>query len=453
MKFRILAALVFMLLVTPFVFAQANTDEDLSGRNDSLYVIDAQDIPDVNQTFANQKICDPGFKETLTIRALDKELNPITGVGITTKHQIDQTTGKGYFTSPYKYTDETGIVKIPIVNTETQKDRVDCIIEINATMNNMLIYKTINAMSHAQIIDFVFPAARLTVAVVDQRNKPIEGAVVYIENLNRKTNEIGLADFIVLLTNHTVFVKYLDYKVEKNADVDRTTRLSVEIPLYNATVKFSDDKGNPIKADLVLANHQYESNENGELYIPEVAGNMHSATAIYRDIRKNVEFDLDKQSEVKVVFDFNPPEIKDLNISENENNIRLILQGVDEGRYASGVATNALSARYRVENGLSQQATIYVRARGVFVVEIPKQENGKTITYSLELQDRDGNKQNLEAKYVAIGTANTGNETGRNDGEQKSEFPLVPIIGGILILCVVIVMFYAVFRLKNQEKT
>lgn len=437
----------------PFVFAQV--DEDLSGRNDSLYIVEDQTTPDVNQTFIDKTLCEPRFKETLTIRAFDKELNAIKNVEIITKHQIDFTTGKGYYTSPPRYTNENGTVKIQIVNTETQKNKVDCNVEINATLNNVRITRIITATSHPQNIDFVFPAARLTVEVIDQKNNPLKGAKIYIDNLTATTNEFGLANFILLLSNHTVVIKYSDYQVEKNADLNGKAKLSVEIPIYDIIVKILDDSGKPLNASLLLGGHEYLSNEAKEINI-SVAGNMHNAVAIYNGIERNIEFDLSKQNDVKIVFDFNAPEIKNLNVSESENGIRVTLQGIDNGVFASGIPTNGLSARYKVDGGTTQQATIYVRAHGVFVVEIPVQQQGKTITFLLEMRDNSENKQNLEAEYIVKGISevnNNGTDIVVTPNEKKSEFPLIPIIGGILILCVVIVLFYGVFRLKNKEKS
>ena len=452
MRISFLSIFVMLLFLMPFVFAQV--DEDLSGRNDSLYIIDDQTTPNVNKTFAEQRPCQPGFKETLTIRAFDKELNAIKNVEIITKHQIDFTTGKGYYTSPPRYTDENGTVKIQIVNTETRANKVDCNVEINATLNNVRMRKVIIATSHPQNIDFVFPAARLTVEVIDQNNKPLEGAKIYVNNLIGTTNEFGLTSFVLILSNHTVVVKYWDYQVEKNANLNGKAKLSVEIPIYNTTIKFFDDNGKPLNASLLLGGQEYVSNEAGEI-IATVAGSFHKAIAIYNNIERNVEFDLSKQNDAKIVFDFNAPKIKNLNVSESENGIRVTLQGVDNGGFASGIPTNGLSARYTIDNGPGKQATIYVRAFGIFVVEIPAQIVGKTITFSFEMRDNDGNKQNLEAKYVAKGVTaeNNGTDVITPPNGEKSEFPLIPIIGGILILCVVIVVFYTVFRLRSQEKS
>lgn len=469
---RVLAIFLALFFLTTLMYvATADTVDEggfstLNSSDQAKYNIGDTVVisEDPNVTFANKKPCDTGFRDTLNIRALDRNFNPIDGVAIVEKHQASKTTGNPYYISPIYYTDENGTVKISVTNSETEDSKLDCVITINATMGKARIVKKITATSHPSTIDFVFPAGRLIIIAVDQRNQPLKGARVFAENRSRTIDDSGMAIFQVLLANQTVFLTYKDYKVEKHPNVNGPMTLRIEVPIYSMKATIMNDAGERLQGSIAIGTETFNSDENGIVEAQGIAGSEHDAVALYNGIEKNAKLDLSVRNNPLIVYDFTAPKISDVKTTETGDRINVIMHVTDPGKYPSGISASAVSGKYKINGGQWQFATIYARAGDMFVMEMPKQEPGSTIDMSIEAKDNDGNKQVVDAIYSVSGTppnngnginggaGGTGNQSWDDEKTQeaKGEFPLIPIIVGLLILAVVIVVFYGVFRLKNK---
>lgn len=417
-----------------------------------------QTKPAVNKTIEiSAKNCLVSYKDNVTVRALDNNLEPVEGVAVSTKHQISATTGRGYYTSPTKYSDENGLVKFALTNLETEEKNLDCRIDISASIGEVIEKRTINATSHPQYIDFIFDVATATINVIDQNNRPLQGALVSAGNNSKVTNEEGIVKFKLLKGKQIVFVKYLNQKIERTFDLTNNTDIYMEIGIYDAIFRVMDDNGKFLTGTLEFNGKEYQTDENGEIEIKQIVGANQNLVVTHSGIRKTIQADISYAPATNIVFDFTSPDITIIGTKPEAQSIRIFINVTDRGRYASGIPLTGFIAKYKIGDDGWKSATIIPRESGLFIVEIPLQQEGTLVDFSFEATDRDGNKQVVNARYTAesptsgVEVPASESETVGTMAQQKDEFPLIPIIGGFIILSVVILVFYVIFRLKTKE--
>jgi len=408
----------------------------------------------VNLSFA---ACKAGFTDNLTIRTLDKSLRPVEGANVTITYQLDETTAKGYYTAPVKTTNENGIVNYTnIKNLETFDSKVDCDIGINLTFDKKKIAKKVEALAHQQVIDFVLDAYRIFIKVIDEKGKPIDNALVWI-NERKKTSKNGTVELAALAGETRVYAKYLDGKTEQVIEVINDTTLTLQFTFYDLMISVRDDKDIPLQSTIKVGDSTYQTNDEGELSLTKLVGPYKNVRIIYESKEKVLDIDLTSHNRYLVVFDNSKPTIKNVNVIEEPDKIKVVITAVDEGEGPSGIADNGVSVHYVTETGATKKATVYQSKKGEYTSEIPIKPTMTEVVFTVEVKDNEKNRVIAEGKHVLPQPENLDNKTsGQNGGNlpntpNTGDIPMHFIIGGILILMIVIYVVYRyVFKKKGE---
>lgn len=454
---RSLVFAVLLIIITGLIFATA-TDSDFGPGGRSNVTDEITYIPAPPTTD-----CNISYTDIINVRALDGRGRPVEGAVVRVTYQLDQTTGKGYFTTQPKLTGRDGNISFTITNRETKHENLDCNVLVSLSAGGRNFSTIVTAQNHPSFIDFFLDVYSLRVIVVDERNSAINGAGVSINNIN-KTTDFGIADFKVFAGINRVFVRYLDGKREAEVNVQNDTTLTVQLAFYRMSIFTTDEYDNPLKAKITLDEKEYETDARGELKLEKVVGPLHTAFVDYGGRRKVIEMDLEKEEGYSVYFDISPPKIQGITVLEEGNKLKIRIDVEDEGRFASGVSSSDIVVRYATETGGTRKATVYQSGSGRYVAEVPVGEGITELAFSISISDKDGNSVSAEGvhKLSYAGTV-PANQTqpplqpgSENDSAQAAPsvipdtgLPLHYIIGGIIIL---VVVFYAVYRLKFKKE-
>jgi hypothetical protein len=393
--------------------------------------------------------CRPGFAENIYVQVLDAKMRPVENAKVSFTYQVSYSTGKGYFTTPYFYTDKEGKTSYLVINEEQLAERVDCNIVIRAAYGSASAQKTIIAENHENLVQLKLDIYDLAIIVVDQNGKPLSGAEVWVENVSRVTDVDGLAFFKVKPGINVVYVKYADGKIEHEVVVNNDTIEKVGVGLYPLTISVRDDNGNYLNAIAMIGNNTYTV--NGTLTIEKLATARPLVVVRYKNVEKEIDVDLTIKNEYSVFFDNTNPVITNVSDPEFRGDvIKLTIYANDPGQFASGIAPNGVELKYDVNKSKQwAKASVYQKAKGVFIAEIPTQPPESRIDFALTVKDKEGNWASMDGWFLvpteqqekqAENATEPVPPSPSNQSDQESRFPwLLAIIALIVIIAIAFV--------------
>ena len=399
-----------------------------------------------------QGVCEPEFVDDLDIRALDANIQPLEGAIVYATYQLRHLDeGATQNTT----TDEDGYVRFRLINTEPQPDRVDCTIKVYGTYGKQTVSKSTEVGKH-QRIDLKFDVYSLLITVVDQEGKKIKDAEIVIDGINKNTDNGGSALFKLVSGEKTLFITFGGAESQRKISLTENTNVEIEVGLYPITIYVTDDKGEPLRADVEIFGKTYETNNEGYVRLDDLLSAQQTINVVYGDKSKEIEVDLSLQEEYNVFFDLTSPEVSvDREIGERV--VKFIITVEDPGEHASGVVAKDIMFSYNVDGGSWKVASITPVRSEVFQAEVPK-EPGSIISFKVEVADEEGNKQITEGRTTVPGEIqkppeenNTQqNQSNNGGGEEPPASDGLPL--AVAGLVVAIIVIYGVYRMKIANK-
>jgi hypothetical protein len=394
--------------------------------------------------------CEAGFKDNISVRVFSEEFVLIENAEVNLTYQLDETTAKGYFTAS-KLTNNVGMADFIIQNIEVLQSEVDCDVEITVRFDNQLKEETITATFHSRPVDFYIEAYPITIHVVDENDKPVENAEVFVQNRSGVTDKFGRATFVVGKGTVYLFAKYDIGKVENIIEVEGPTDHTVSFAFYPLNIKTIDDQGNPLNAVITVGENEYDA-KTGELELLKIAKAKPFVNVRHNSLERLLDVDLSVQSDYVAVFDFTPPKLVEVKRSDTvtPNRLKLGVEIIDEGRYASGLQPDGVLMNYRFDAGEWDTARAYSVALNQYGVDLVLPLDARVLFFTIETVDQDGNKasfdgqMNLEAEPTP--TENNTTTEPVPEPEPEGEFPFA-IVAGVVVI---IVLAYLVYRFKVQ---
>ncbi len=390
--------------------------------------------------------CEAGFTDTINIKVIDYKYRPIENAKVTITYQKDQTTGKGYVTTNPRYTPADGKLTETIRNIEIFDNKVRCDVTITAEYDGEIVDKKITAESHyAEIIVRFEDARLLSLKIVDKLGAPIANTQIRINEMYKNTSESGQANIIVNMGIVEVAVPYLSGVITQDIEVTDDTSYTLQAKVYAMNLEVVDDRGDPLVAHIFVEDQEYEGTG---VEIKEIALQNPYVKVVYGALEKSPPIDLVMETNYVVSFDITPPEIKNVEVERDEDDLRIRFFVYDYGTYATGPNLDETTVSYTI-GGITEYAVPYVDS-GSYIVEMPTPPINTLLRFTITTYDMEGNMNTVNGQYLVTPEAENGdifpptNET--NGGEEQpptepEDNTLLIIIGAV----VVVVLAYAVW--------
>jgi hypothetical protein len=403
--------------------------------------------------------CNLSYTDNMTVRVLDAKYRPVEGASVIIRHQYSGSLGPAggtYHTVGPKVTDSSGQINAYIQNAEMSESLLDCNIDINATIGSSSETSSVTANSHPNIVDVVMDVYPVLIHVKDQAGAPLENATITIDGQIKMADSNGYVKFYSEQGKVNYFVSYLSGKqsgiIDVLGDVDYTTSLA----FYPITITVVDDNGNPLNATISIFNKTMETGPSGEFTEDKTFGEEIEFSATYKGLKKDISMYPATSTKEQVVFDLNSPKIGSISKEVIDEKVRLTIPVTDEGLYPSGVDPSTISITYRLEQaGTSaawSKATTYVSSKNIFIADFPEFNQSSLVQFRVEVNDKEGNKATVNGRFTTSTTQPPTTDTNsQQNQDEEGEFPLLPLVGGIIIIAFLLYVFFH-FGKKGGEK-
>jgi hypothetical protein len=401
--------------------------------------------------------CNTSYTDDLKIRVLDAKSRPVDGASVLVYHQYSGTFGVAglgtYHTIGPKTTNSSGIVNVTIKNTEQTEDKLDCNIKINASIGDAANQTTVIANAHPDFVDVGLNVYPLVIYVRDQSAVPLEGSAITIDGLTKKADSNGYVKYYAKPGTVDYLVSYLTGKQSGSIMISDDVTYGINLAFYPITIDLIDDNGNPLNGSVMIFNKTYET-VSGSVTLNKTFGDEIDFSAIYKGLIKDQTMYPAISKKKQVVFDLNAPTIGSVSKEEIDKKVRLTIPVEDKGIYPSGINTSTISITYRLESeGATawEKATTYVSSKDVFIADFPEFKPNSLVQFRIEVNDNEGNKATVTGRFTTSVTQPPTTDTNSQQKPPEGEdFPLLPVIGGILIVAFVLYMFFR-FGKKGGE--
>jgi len=397
--------------------------------------------------------CIPGFTDYVIVQVVDNNYRFIDGASVHINYQLDKTTNQGYINTKNYTTNSSGTVNITLHNIETDPDKVNCDFTVYATYGSKTTDGKYTVDSRPSQIIVLVDAYPVTLRITDQFKNPIPGVRVWINDVERITDKFGFVTAYANPGSVSVLIEYLDGTLTDSFKVNADFYQDISLQIYSLTINSMDDFGTPLVANATVGGENYTSNINGTITVSRIMNFAPAATVTYGNVQKNIDIDLRVKNKYNAIFDFTPPKIGEVTISQTKKTSKLMIPISDPGQYASGIAQGGVIVKYRIgDSGNWIDTSTYLTGKDKYAAEIPIQKNDAIVHFSIEAKDNDGNRANLEGEFVFIQSTVPQNNTVPEENTTQivspsevtsDQFPLLYVVAGFIILIVVI---YAVYR-------
>ena len=384
------------------------------------------------------KTCEAGFEDTLHIKVIDRHYRPIEGALVNVSYQKDQSTGKGFVTTNTQYTGADGKVTETIRNTELFDSKVDCGITIQAEYDGVIVTRKIDANAHSAEIQLRFEDAYLLgLTVIDKYGQPIANTTVKINEMYRDTGETGYVGVIVNAGTVDVAVPYLHGVLTEEIIIVDDTIYTLRARVYPFALSVVDDLGQPLVADIFVENEEFYSSG---VDIAEMALPTPSVRVVYGSIEKTVAVNLAEETEYVVSFDLTPPEITNVNIVREGDDIKITFYIHDPNVLASGPNLDETTVTYTI-GGVTQSGVPYAES-GAYAVEIPAPPTNTLLRFTITTHDMEGNMNTLNGEYL-ITPEEEEDDPPSVEENGETEVPVEEEGGNLILIIVGIVVVLA----------
>lgn len=400
--------------------------------------------------------CEAGFTDTINIKVIDYKYRPIENAIVTVTYQKDQTTGKGYVTTNPRYTPADGKLTETIRNIEVFDNKVKCDVTITAEYDGEIVEKEITAESHyAEIIVRFEDVRLLNLKIVDKLGAPIANTQIRVNQMYTNTSESGQASILVNMGTVEVAVPYLSGVIAQDIEVTDDTSYTLQAKVYSMNLEVVDDQGDPLVAQIFVEEQEYRGTG---VEIEEIALQNPYVKVVYGALEKIPHIDLVMETNYVVSFDITPPEIKNVEVERDEEDLRIRFFVYDYGTYATGPNLDETTVSYTL-GGITEYAVPYVDS-GSYIVEMPTPPVNTLLRFTITTYDMEGNMNAVNGQYLVTPTVENGdifpptNETNGGEDQPPTEpedNTLLIIVGVVVIVVLAYVVWSYVRGLTEEE--
>jgi hypothetical protein len=398
-----------------------------------------------------------GYNDTFKIRSMDAKMRPVPGAAVTVTFDRGATGGEQYFTTPVKYTDGNGLLDMAIYNQGTNSRPIDCNIVINAALNGVEETVTVEANVHSDFVDVQFADIYpVKFYVRDQTGSPIQGASVNFLNMTNKTDQYGLITSYLPAGNHSYFANYLDASEAGDIEVVDDTEFVVKFTYYKVTVDITDDFGSPLPASLTIFNSTFQMDQGGHFTSDKTFGTAVPYSVDYKGIVTEGTISPASKPDVQIVYDIHSPIISEIKADALDSRPRITMNITDPGKFPSGIDFSSIKVLYRLEPADEttpwDKAAVFTTGRSQVTAEFPEQPADRIVRFKMNVQDKTGNKAEVEGKFTTFAAQvtqnNTENQTGTQENPPQGQgLPLLYIVVGVIVAVLAV---YFVIRMKSK---
>ncbi len=365
--------------------------------------------------------CLPGWEENLSIRVLDKNLIPIKNATVTVTFQRAAYLSNGYTTTNPVQTDENGVANIHLKNIDTYNKNLDCSFLVNVSYDNKKASKEFIVGSHPNILDFTLDAYLTKFYVYDQNGNPLENAHISVDDFVINTNNLGNAEVVLGTGEKEVMVDYKGGKIYQTINVDKEKTINISFNQYPMTIKVIDDFGKPLNATLFIEGNNYFI-KNGIISFENIHSRFPNPTVEYKGIKKKINADLSLKQQYTIVYDFNAPNIGDINVENQNGSLVLTFSASDPGTNPSGIDEVLVTTE---KDGIKRDAYVYMLEDGIYTAQLGEPEEGLYVV-NIEIKDADGNIDYAKVSF------SVKKEKVKEEIIKGSDLPIVWLVGAIL---------------------
>jgi len=402
--------------------------------------------------------CNASFNDSTNVRVLDALNRPIPGAGVTASFQYTGSVGvdgKGTFHTIGPFiTNSSGITHLYIKNTETSESKVDCKINISATIANTTGKIIQYANAHGDPVDVQVNVYPILFYVRDQRNSPIQNAKISVGTMDGNIGETGYAVLYAPVGRVSYLVSYLDGKQTGSLNITGDTTYAAVLSYHSISVDIVDDSGSPLPASIFIFNKSTQLGPDGHYSMPDVFGNEIQFSATYKGVTKDITMFPEVENTTRVVFDFHSPTIANVTQIPTEGTVRLFVTVFDPGAYPSGVDPSTIEISYRTESGTEftewTKASAYALSKDNFAVDFPFFAPNSIVKFKIDASDREGNKATVSGSFTVVPpTAPAANNTitpPQPDKPGSDDYTILYLAGGVVIILLIALV---VLRMKK----
>ncbi|MCX6777622.1 MAG: hypothetical protein NT157_01935 [Candidatus Micrarchaeota archaeon] len=291
------------------------------------------------------------------------------------------------------YANDVGIASANLTNL-VYESRASHDVTIVATYGLQTVTKKANLEFSPDIISAQLALYQIKATVLDQDNAPVQGVSVYTPPWTFKTDSAGYAIFRLPKKGATIVAEYGDVRSEKSISVTGDASVEFKFTLPTVTIKVLDERGNPIVAVVRMRELEKGTDREGNAVFAKVPYYSANVTVSYAGNEKTERiFDIRADMMKRIIFDFSPPFIANLNAQLlDDKKIRVYADVVEQGIYASGLDPAYGVKLFASTGGEFAEYEMFPLNSSAFQATIPKQPDNTTITYYVAAADRQGNE-------------------------------------------------------------
>ena len=379
-----------------------------------------------------------GVTDNITIRALDAKYRPIEGALVNLTYDLGNLGIGGKYTTTNNFATNSSGEKyfvITILNKTIHEEKVDCKITAKGAIGGGSGSVDYQIIVHPRRVDLHINVYPVDFLVKNQNGISTPNASITVGEITKTTGSNGKARFYVIPGKYDYFASYSGAKRADTLTITGDTYNEIEFGKHSFTLKVYDDLGNLVSANVTVEDKTTEI--DGTYHKDEIIGDSLSVQIVHEGIEIDNVYDLQKETEDKVVFDSHAPNFVSYSPGFSNGIPQIVFELKDSGIYASGVNPQTLEVVYRIpsqDNTLPwNRAIVFATAKEKYTAQFPNVENGKLVMFKASVKDRTGNIATLDGKFQVSDNTENNTDT-HNNIEPEQGIPLIYIVVGVLIV-------------------
>jgi len=356
---------------------------------------------------------------------------------------VYQSTKCGDHVAISKQTDEFGMAHFEFVNTVDETFNPACV-EHSYTITAALVglsNSTIGYLSNTDKRYFIkLPLLQEVITVIDGEGRTVSGAYATFSGTSFLSDASGTIYLSLPMgAPSDVVVGYGGVSRSLKVNPSDSSSMTVTLPIYDLQVRLFDEFGRRINGTASFGGDTEISTSSSPALFPRFAEESAGFSIIASGKQKIINTTITSDT-IDIYFDFTSPSIRDVQTTlSGRNSVKITTAIVDDGTYASGLASNPTLGYSAGDSGYTE-IKMYPVSANTFEATVPA--GGNDVRFSIITSDKQGNTNRYEGTYSFGGTPAVEEET--NPSLQISPLHLV----GVFVFILVVVFVYQ--KIKEQ---
>ncbi|MEM4633539.1 MAG: hypothetical protein QW275_00090 [Candidatus Anstonellaceae archaeon] len=393
-----------------------------------------------------------GFSERIQVQVFDQNLRPIEGAQVYVEHQLNSV--QGYVKTKPISTNQSGLAELVFTNYEQIAKEVDYSYKLYIKYGSQLSVHNLIARGDAAkarvISDTSMKSYFLNVKVINQRGAALPAKISVADRI-KNADAAGSAIFQLPPGNFTIKAEAGGAVRTKNITLVQDAAEDIIISLYSIEVTVTDDSGKPLIAYVETEGKKFYTGIDGKATFYNISNQFPQVVAKYNETVKRFSMDLERQPNLRVVFDLSKPIVKETHVSISKNGAATLSIFVeDPGRESSGISS--LSVSYEID-GVENKVPVYGTGYNTYEAKIPSQAPRTLVKYFIKVSDGEGNTAYDSGTYFIPSLEEPKQNTTSSNPQirpKQQESGMEPIVVGLLVFF--IFTFGAFYYIKNRAK-